>query len=85
MNFPQTRISGVGKSYAQRGEIAVRMSVQRSNEQECGKFEKLPMRLADFLYRHLWRFMVISPVFVWTQSECRSRAAVGSSRDSEEC
>jgi hypothetical protein len=35
--------------------------------------------------RHLWRFMVILPVFVWTQSECRSRvAAVGSSRDARE-
>ena len=50
MNFPQIGVSGVGKCYAQRGEIAVCLLVQRSGEPECKKFKKLSVQLVEFLH-----------------------------------
>ena len=49
VNLPQIGVSGVGKCYARQGEIAVCLLVQRPNETECKKFEKLPVWLVEFL------------------------------------
>ena len=49
MNLPQIGVSGVGKCYARRSEIAVCFLVQRSNEPQRKKFEKLPVWLVEFL------------------------------------
>ena len=50
MNLPLAGVSGVRKGYAQRGEIQVRLRVQRANEPECEEFEKLLVRLVEFLH-----------------------------------
>src|SRR4029077_5386622 len=50
VNLPQIGVSGMGKCYPQRGEIAVRLLVQRSNEPECKELKKLPVRLVRFLH-----------------------------------
>ena len=50
MNLPQIGVSGVGKGHARQSEIAVCLLVQRSNEPERKKFEKLPVRLLEFLH-----------------------------------
>jgi hypothetical protein len=49
VNLPQIGVSGVGKCYARGSEIAVCFLVQRSNEPERKKFEKLPVWLVEFL------------------------------------
>ena len=38
------------EGYAQRGEIHIRLPVQRANEPECEEFEKLLVRLVEFLH-----------------------------------
>jgi len=38
------------EGYTQRGEIQVRLRVQRANEPECEEFEKLLARLVEFLH-----------------------------------
>src|SRR5690348_11953440 len=50
MNFPQIRISGMGEGCAYWIEMAIRVAVQCSNEPECNEFEKLPVRLVEFLH-----------------------------------
>jgi hypothetical protein len=50
VNLPQIGVPGVGKIYPQQSEIAVCLFVQRSNEPERNKFEKLPVRLLEFLH-----------------------------------
>jgi hypothetical protein len=50
MNLPQIGVSRVRESYAQRGEIAICLLVQRSNEPERKEFEKLPVLLVEFLH-----------------------------------
>src|SRR6516162_10788142 len=49
VNLPQIGVSGVGKGYAQQGEIAVRLLVQGPNKPEGKKFEKLSVWLVEFL------------------------------------
>jgi hypothetical protein len=50
VNLPQIGVSGVGKRYAYRIEMAVCLPVQRANEPERDKFEKLPGWLVEFLH-----------------------------------
>jgi hypothetical protein len=50
MNLPQIGVSRVGESYAQRGEIAICLLVQRSNEPGREEFEKLSVLLVEFLH-----------------------------------
>src|SRR5262249_47964437 len=50
VNFPLAGVSGVREGYAQRGEIQVRLRVQRSHEPECEELEKLLVRLVEFLH-----------------------------------
>ena len=49
VNLPQIGVSRVGKSHARKGEIAVCFLLQRPDEPERKKFEKLPVRLVEFL------------------------------------
>ena len=47
LDLPQIGVSRVGESYAQRGEIAICLLVQRSNKPEREEFEKLPVPLVE--------------------------------------
>jgi hypothetical protein len=50
MNSLQIGVSGVGKSHAQQSEISVCLLVQRSNEPERKKLEKLLVGLVELLH-----------------------------------